>query len=310
VQNGWVHLGAPAMPQTVLSTPSAPSAPGAPTPAPPAQPAAPAGPSAAQVERDQQAYNQARGNAAALRSYLATCQVCAMKAAAQAELAQFDRADQEDRMYQAARGNSSSLRNYVNTCQICASKLAAQAEIQQLDRTDQERQMYQNARGDVSALQRYLNACQICAYSSAARDEIQKSDRCANASAEDVVGPIRLVYQAINSRNLDLYAAQWDDTATSHDVFVNETHTKAEKVDNKRKQFNLWETVDLRMQTISLLNHSGNTATAQVTYSMTFKYAGQAPRSRSDIIEKYDLVCDASGTWLIKYNLDEINVTQ
>jgi hypothetical protein len=40
------------------------------------------------------------------------------------------------------------------------------------------------------------------------------------------------------------------------------------------------------------------------------KYAAQAPRSRSDIIEKYDLVCDANGAWLIKYNLDEINVTQ
>jgi hypothetical protein len=317
VRVGWVSFG-----------PSPPTASSQPTSIPPAHL-----PDERDLmaQREQQAYNAARGNLPALRGYVGTCQVCAFKAAAQTEIQQLEeaarqaaRADREQQAYNAARGNLPALRNYVSTCQVCAFKTTAQTEIGQLEaaaqaqaeaadrvaRADREQQAYNTARGDPSALRLYVNTCQICTYASAARDEIGRLSRCSNSSNEDVLRPIKLVYQAINSRNLDLYAAQWDDDATSHDVFVNETHTKAEKVDSKRKQFDLWDTVNLTMQQITLLNHGERTAGVEVSYSMTFKFKGQAPRSRSGIIERYDLICNDAGTWVIKHNEDEINIRQ
>lgn len=99
------------------------------------------------------------------------------------------------------------------------------------------------------------------------------------------------------------------DRRCSFGLARNETLTKAEKSITSASS-SPGETVDLRIQAISLLSHSGNSAGVQVTYSMTFKYFGQAPRSRSDIIEKYDLVCNATSDWLIKYNLDETNLAR
>jgi serine/threonine protein kinase len=191
--NGWLHFRAPSSLETQASgTPPASQAPAAAAPGAAAPPAtaprettAPAGgPSSAQVDREQQTYNSARGSLSALRSYVNSCQVCAYKIAAQSEIQQLELADQERQTYAAGRGNASALRSYTSTCQVCESKLAAQSEIRQLDRIDQERQTYAAARGSASALRSYVNTCQACESKSDALSEIDRLDAAAAAPRE------------------------------------------------------------------------------------------------------------------------------
>jgi S1-C subfamily serine protease len=129
-------------------------------------------------------------------------------------------------------------------------------------------------------------------------------------SDEQITRPIASVYRAINSRDIDLYATQWDDSATSHDVFVNESRTKQEKVDKKKTQFLSWEKVNLTIQDIAILNRTRRLANVQVTYSMMFQFRVQEARSRSGIIETYALVCSNEGRWVIQHNEDEINIKE
>lgn len=125
-------------------------------------------------ENDRRQYQAARGSIVALSNYLNSCQVCTMKAAAQAEINQLQLGEREAQAYAAARGDPAALRSYVASCQICEMKLAAQSEIQQLERSEQERRQYQAARGSIAALKQYVDNCQICDSKTAALTEIDR----------------------------------------------------------------------------------------------------------------------------------------
>jgi hypothetical protein len=136
------------------------------------------------------------------------------------------------------------------------------------------------------------------------------SPNCGGNSDNQIIRPITLLYQAVNQRNIDLYAEQWADDATYRDVFAGVTRTKQEKIKGKQDNFAQWESVNLTMdRKPEVLSKSNDNAEVQVTYSMTFKYPGQRPLTRNGIKEKYGVVCDPSGRWVIKTNLDEINVS-
>ena len=111
---------------------SRPPAPTAPVPSP-----APAPDTQQQgqelADREQRTYNAARGDLAALRTYVNSCAVCAYIADARREISQLENAEQEQRIYNAARGNKYTLQAYINTCSICAYANAARAEIATLE---------------------------------------------------------------------------------------------------------------------------------------------------------------------------------
>ncbi len=154
-------------PQPQASAPPPKTVP-APTPAPTPTPST----SPDQADREQRAYNAARGNAAALRDYVNSCSVCAYAAAARSEIAKLDNADQEQRTYNAARGNTAALRAYLNSCSTCVYASDARNEITRLEAADQEERAYNGARGNKYALRAYINTCSVCAYAPSARNEI------------------------------------------------------------------------------------------------------------------------------------------
>ena len=195
-----------------------------------------------------------------------------------------EQAEREHRAYSAARGNPSALRTYVTTCKVCAFESAARTEITTLEERD---------RGQL-----------------AMAVPTPPPTNCGGNSDSQVIRPISLLYQAVNQRNIDLYAEQWADDATYRDVFAGITRTKQEKIKGKQDNFSQWETVNLTMDKKPEIVHKTNAgAQIQVIYSMTFKYPGKKSLTRTGVIERYDVVCDASGRWLIKTNIDEINVS-
>jgi hypothetical protein len=126
-----------------------------------------------QVEREQRAYNAARGKREALQGYVSSCETCTYREAALQEKARLDTADQEERTYKAARGNKEALLTYVNTCTVCVYKSAALEEKARIDATaEQEERAYTAARGSKYALQAYVSTCIFCARRAAAQSEI------------------------------------------------------------------------------------------------------------------------------------------
>jgi hypothetical protein len=85
------------------------------------------------ADREQRTYIAARGNPAALRTYVNSCTVCAYIADARREINELETAEQEERTYNAARGNKYLLQAYSDTCTVCTYKRAALAEIAALE---------------------------------------------------------------------------------------------------------------------------------------------------------------------------------
>ncbi len=227
--------------------------------------------------------------------------------------------ERERQVYAAARGNRTALRSYLDTCEVCAMKPAALAEIEQLYLGEQERQQYQSGRGNLAALRRYVNSCQICQFANAARNEIRSVEErpafsppapCGGNADDRIVQPIRLLYQAVNQKDISLYAAQWADDAVFRDIFAGIVRNKEEKIKGRKKVFAEWEIVRLSMDRApEIITKTADHAEIKVTYSMTFKKYNQRPLTRNGVIEKYTVTCGPSGKWLIRENVDEINVS-
>jgi len=92
-----------------------------------------------QADREQRAYNAARGNIPALQVYLSSCTVCAFASDTRSEIAKLQTADQEERTYNTSRGNKYALQAYLNTCTICTYGSAARSEIAALEAAQTKR---------------------------------------------------------------------------------------------------------------------------------------------------------------------------
>lgn len=138
----------------------------------------------------------------------------------------------------------------------------------------------------------------------AAQQSTSPSAKC-NASDEQIIQPVKLLYHAVNAKDIDLYAAQWSDDAVYVDAATGKTRPKAEKIANRRGQFDSWQSVNLTMDHVMVIERSGEHALVKVTYSMTIKPVGKAAFSQNSVNEYYDTVCVGDGRWLIQRNVDE-----
>lgn len=127
-----------------------------------------------------------------------------------------------------------------------------------------------------------------------------------NGSDEQIVRPIKALYQAVNEKNIDLYAAQWSDDAVYVDPATHKIRPIAERIANRRGQFALWESVSLAMDRVMVIERWEDRALVKVTYSMSVKPFGNLPFGQSSVNEYYDTVCARDGRWLIERNVDEI----
>ncbi|MBV9553724.1 MAG: toll/interleukin-1 receptor domain-containing protein [Alphaproteobacteria bacterium] len=124
-------------------------------------------------------------------------------------------------------------------------------------------------------------------------------------SDEQIMQPVKALYQAVNTKNLDLYAAQWAEGGRYVDVARGIQHTKDEKIAERRSRFAAWEAVSLTMDNFVVADRSPGHATVDIVYSITVKNYGRPPgRGQTGVSEQYQLVCSA-GRWLIEANIDE-----
>ena len=126
-----------------------------------------------------------------------------------------------------------------------------------------------------------------------------------NISDEWIIQPVKLLYQSINAKDIDLYAAQWSDDAVYVDAATGKTRPKAEKIASRRGQFASWQSVSLTMDHVMVIERSGDHALVKVTYSMNVRPVGKAASSQNSVNEYYDTVCASGGRWLIQRNVDE-----
>jgi class 3 adenylate cyclase len=137
-----------------------------------------------------------------------------------------------------------------------------------------------------------------------AQQNVSPAIKC-GGSDEQIIRPLKLLYQAVNARNIDLYAAQWSDDAVYVDAATGKTRPKAEKIANRRSQFASWESVSLTMDRVMVIEHSEEHALVKVIYSMTVKPVGKVAFNQTAITEYYDTICGSDGRWVIKRNVDE-----
>jgi len=124
-------------------------------------------------------------------------------------------------------------------------------------------------------------------------------------SDEQIMRPVKLLYQAVNTKNIDLYAAQWAEGGRYTDVAKGITRSKAEKIEERRARFAAWEMVSLVMDRSTITERGVDRATVDVIYSMSIKtYGRPAGLGQTGVSEQYNLVC-FDGRWLIQTNVDE-----
>jgi hypothetical protein len=124
-------------------------------------------------------------------------------------------------------------------------------------------------------------------------------------SDEQIMQPVEQLYRAVDTKNIELYAAQWSDDGHYVDLRTGVTQTKAEKIEERRNRFTQWESVNLAMDRSMVVQRTAEHATIEVTYSMTIKPYGRPPLKQTGVSERYELVCGSGGRWLIGANLDE-----
>jgi uncharacterized caspase-like protein len=135
------------------------------------------------------------------------------------------------------------------------------------------------------------------------------AERCGGNSDEAVLAPIKALYEAINGKNIELYAEQWSADSVFRDVYTGAVHSKPERIADRRRRFASWEQVRLTMDSARIVEKGELRAEVEVTYSMMFKLYGQAPRHQNSVAERYTVACyPRAGRWLIRDNVDEINV--
>ena len=116
-----------------------------------------------------------------------------------------------------------------------------------------------------------------------------------------------LLYDAVNRKDLDLYSQQLAPGLTYYNQTSHLTQNRDQKIESKKKAFDRIEKFSLKMdRKPEIVTRSDNSADIEVHYSMTYVIRGQ-PLTQNNILEKYTVVCDTSGRWLINGNVDEIN---
>jgi hypothetical protein len=119
-----------------------------------------------------------------------------------------------------------------------------------------------------------------------------------------------VLYQAVNQRDIALYAEQWAEDAIYRDVFAGgKPRTKEEKVKTKQKQFTNWVDVNIKMdQRPQILSRTPDRAEIEVYYTMMIKPSAQSCLIRTNIQERYTVTCNGTGQWQVLSNTDEMNV--
>jgi hypothetical protein len=141
--------------------------------------------------------------------------------------------------------------------------------------------------------------------SNAAASPAPASAHCGGNSDEQILRRIKLVYEEVRTKNIDLFAAQSSDDAVFRAKGA--VRYKTEEVENWRKSFASWEKVDVSMEKARVVEREPDRATIDVAYSIQVKYRGHPMQPPTRGTERYDVVCDRDGRWLVRENITRNN---
>jgi hypothetical protein len=196
---------------------------------------------------------------------------------------------------------------------IDADALFWQSIAQSSNRADFEEYLRQYPQGRFAGLAR--NRLQALSQVPVARPEIEPKAvvaaatppspaHCGGNADARVLQPIAQLYQAINTKDIDLYAAQWADKGVYRDLSNGTVRSRTDKVAERRAKFAQWEEVRLTMNNAAVTRRDADTATIEVFYSMMVKIYGRPPIAQSNVREDYVVACGPDGRWLIEQNID------
>jgi hypothetical protein len=128
---------------------------------------------------------------------------------------------------------------------------------------------------------------------------------CSGNSDEQILHPIRLTYEAIRTKNIDLFAAQASEDAVYRRKLTGAVRGKAEEIKSWRETFATWQTVELSIEEPRVVERTADRAVVEVAYAIQVRNRGvpTPPPSRGN--ERYDVLCDSNGRWLVRQNVYE-----
>jgi serine/threonine protein kinase len=131
---------------------------------------------------------------------------------------------------------------------------------------------------------------------------------CGGNADSQIIGPITLLYAAVNRKDIDLYAQQWADDAKYFNANSQLRQDKDQKIKSKRTSFAQLNNIIMQMdKNPNIIYKTSNISEVEVVYSTTYMLSGQRPLTQRGIHEKYTITCYPSGKWLISSNIDEIS---
>ena len=123
---------------------------------------------------------------------------------------------------------------------------------------------------------------------------------CNAASDEEILRPVKLGYEAINTRDLEMLEAQWTDNAIMGPI--SKVENKAGMVAQWKKMFNETKAANYSITKADIVRRGRGSAEVRVSFSASVQYVG-SPSRKTDGDEIYNLTCGSRGRWLIDRNI-------
>ena len=126
--------------------------------------------------------------------------------------------------------------------------------------------------------------------------------KCGGNSDEAVSAPVLNVFAALRTKDINLYARQWSDAATSTNGQTGAISTKDQILSSKQRAFARWGRVDAQIVGPTVLSKTDAEATLQDTYILTIESGGRIIHDSAQ--ERYRVRCEANDRWQILENQD------
>jgi hypothetical protein len=126
--------------------------------------------------------------------------------------------------------------------------------------------------------------------------------RCGGNADEAVMTPVLNVFQALRTKDIDLYARQWSDDAFYQDERTRVPIARDQIIAKKRQAFLRWSSVDARITGPTILSKTDSEAVLEDEYVLTIQSGQRVLRDSAR--ERYVVHCEANDHWQIKQNLD------
>src|ERR1700722_19249329 len=145
---------------------------------------------------------------------------------------------------------------------------------------------------------------QSAALTPAAPSPPPPSPKCGGNSDEKLIAPVLNVFQALRTRDIDLYARQWSDDALYTDAHSGLSSTRDEIIAKKQSAFQRWRAVDAQIIRPTIVTRTDSEAVLEDQYVLTIQTGQRTIRDSAR--ERYIVRCEANDRWQIKQNVDYI----